>query len=149
AERPRDPAGEDVRGADARGCTAGVGPAARAGGRLRDGAEPPRRRGLRPDRRRETAPRVDQPARKPRTTAGDTMTEITKLKELTPGVTTLLDPAVRSGTASPTVDDYVADFGREVDLRPMQTVVDEAMRRFSRADRASSDSWLGPRLHHA
>src|SRR5215470_17835808 len=74
-----------------------------------------------------------------------------KLRELTTGVTTLLDPAVRSGTAKPVVDDYLTDFPypREVELRPMHAMLDEAMSRFPRAERARSDAWLGPRLHYA
>lgn len=77
------------------------------------------------------------------------MAEAIKLKELTFGVTTLLDPAVRIGTAAIAIDDYTTDFPREVDLRPMHAVLDEAMRRFPPSERARSDSWLGPRLHHA
>jgi Family of unknown function (DUF6339) len=76
---------------------------------------------------------------------------MTKLKELTPGVTTLLDPAFRNGTGQVTIDDYVGALPdmREVDLRPMHEMLDEAMNRFPRSDRARSDSWLGPRLHYA
>ena len=77
------------------------------------------------------------------------MTEATKLRELTSGVTALLDPAVRSGTAKVALDDYTTEFPREVDLRPMHVVIDEAMRRHRRSERARSDSWLGPRLHYA
>jgi hypothetical protein len=78
------------------------------------------------------------------------MADARYLKELSFGVTTLLDPAFRSGTADAiAVDDYTSDFAREVDLAPVNTVVDEAMRRFPRSERARSDSWLGPRLHHA
>lgn len=76
------------------------------------------------------------------------MSKANLLRELTPGVTTFLDTAVRSGTAKAPLDDFVADFAREVDLRPMNQVVDQALYRFSRADRARSDAWLGPRLHH-
>jgi hypothetical protein len=72
------------------------------------------------------------------------------LKELSFGVTTLLDPAFRTGTADTiAVDDYTSDFARELYLGPVDAVVDEAMRRFSRSERARSDSWLGPRLHYA
>jgi hypothetical protein len=78
------------------------------------------------------------------------MTE-TRLKELTPGVATLLDPAVRTGTARPVIDDYLTDFpyARDVDLRPMNEMIDQTMCRFPRSERARSDSWLGPRLHYA
>jgi Family of unknown function (DUF6339) len=77
------------------------------------------------------------------------MASFSRLKELTVGVTALLDPAFRSGVGEVAFDDYILDFSREIGLGPMNAVVDEAMRRFPRDDRARSDAWLGPRLHNA
>ena len=72
------------------------------------------------------------------------------LKELSFGVTARLDPGFRAGTGGLEITPYVTDFYREIDLRPFRAVVDETMKRFDDpADRARSDSWLGPRLHHS
>jgi hypothetical protein len=71
------------------------------------------------------------------------------LSELTFGVTTLLGPEFRTSALPINLDDYLVEFPREVDLRQMNVFVEEAMNRFARRDRARSDAWLGPRLHHA
>src|SRR4051794_222120 len=76
--------------------------------------------------------------------------EVRQMKELSFGVGTRLETSFRSGaTEAIAMDEYLTDFHREVDLGAMNLVVDEAMNRFEREQRARSDSWLGPRLHHA
>lgn len=62
-----------------------------------------------------------------------------------------LTPTFRLGTADLDVADQLVDVRglREHRLEPVRVFLDEAMRRYSPANAASSDSWLGPRLHAA
>lgn len=73
------------------------------------------------------------------------------LQELEAAATARLDEQFRAGTDSPDLKDFNRPFwgDREVDLTAAGAVIEEAMRRFPVADRAASDSWLGPRLHAA
>ena len=71
------------------------------------------------------------------------------LQLLTFGVAARVDPDFRAGRAtSIDLDRYLQPFARVVDLRPFNTVVDEAMNQFPRKDADQSDGWLAPRLHH-
>jgi hypothetical protein len=76
------------------------------------------------------------------------MTDVPYLQELSYGVTTRLDPEFRTSGGALELEDFIQTFSREIDLRPLNTVVDEVMERFTRSESASSDAWLGPRLHH-
>ncbi|MEV4161419.1 DUF6339 family protein [Nonomuraea dietziae] len=62
-----------------------------------------------------------------------------------------LTPAFRLGIENLDVADYKKPVpgGRKHPLEPVRMVLDEAMRRYTRQNAASSDSWLGPRLHAA
>lgn len=69
------------------------------------------------------------------------------LKGLSPAGRVLVTDEFRRGDQE-AVDPsgYVEElnFGREIDLRPLRAVIEEAMRRHKSQD---SDAWLGPRVH--
>lgn len=60
-----------------------------------------------------------------------------------------LTPGFRLGTADIDTTDYVTNVRglREHRLEPVRALLDEVMSRYAQAEAASSDSWLGPRLH--
>lgn len=62
-----------------------------------------------------------------------------------------LTPAFRLGTEDLDVAPYAGAMpgGRAHRLEATRVVLDEAMRRFPRPNAASSDAWIGPRLHAA
>ncbi|KRE65822.1 MULTISPECIES: DUF6339 family protein [Micrococcaceae] len=62
-----------------------------------------------------------------------------------------LTPTFRLGTADLDFTDQLVDVRglRQHRLEPVRVFLDEAMSRYSQADVAASDSWLGPRLHAA
>lgn len=62
-----------------------------------------------------------------------------------------LTPAFRLGTEDMDVSSFVSPMpgGGAHALEPARVVLDEAMRRFAKSDVASSDAWVGPRLHAA
>ena len=74
------------------------------------------------------------------------MPDPNRLKELTFGVTSLLDPPFRNGTGTVMLDDYVLDFPREINLGPIHAVLDETTRRFERRA-VASPGVLGIRFH--
>lgn len=60
-----------------------------------------------------------------------------------------LTPAFRLGAADLDVTDQLVEVSglRRHKLEPVRVLLDETMARYSQTDAASSDSWLGPRLH--
>lgn len=60
-----------------------------------------------------------------------------------------LTPAFRLGTADLDVGEHVVDVRglRPHVLEPVRVLLNEAMSRYGQEDAATSDSWLGPRLH--
>lgn len=60
-----------------------------------------------------------------------------------------LTPGFRLGTADIDTTDYLTNVRglREHRLEPLRALLDEVMSRYAQAEAASSDSWLGPRLH--
>lgn len=60
-----------------------------------------------------------------------------------------LTPGFRLGTADIDTTDYLTNVRglREHRLEPLRALLDEVMSRYAQAEPASSDSWLGPRLH--
>lgn len=67
------------------------------------------------------------------------------------GAVVRLTPAFRLGTADVDVSGHLVPLPgiRAHKLDPVRVVLDEAMERYSQPEAASSDSWLGPRLHAA
>ena len=67
------------------------------------------------------------------------------------GARVRLTPAFRLGSDDLDLTDDVVEVSglRPHLLEPVRVVLDEAMSRYSDADAAASDSWLGPRLHAA
>ena len=62
----------------------------------------------------------------------------------------VLTPAFRLGTEDMAVASYLPKTParvREHNLEPIRVLLDEAMNRHNGLDRATSDAWLGPRLH--
>lgn len=76
---------------------------------------------------------------------------MTVLQELEFVVSGRIDLAFRKGDAPIDYMDCLndLDIGREIEVDQAVLVLEEAMNRFTGADRASSDAWVGPRLHHA
>jgi Family of unknown function (DUF6339) len=62
-----------------------------------------------------------------------------------------ITPAFRLGVSDLDVSDYLVDVPglRTHRLEPVRLLLDETMSRFLQSDAATSDSWLGPRLHAA
>jgi hypothetical protein len=70
------------------------------------------------------------------------------LKRVKYGARTRITTEFRLGIADADFTEYVEQFDRDVDIDPLNTLVDEAMRQFS-DDREASDAWLSPRIHAA
>jgi len=73
------------------------------------------------------------------------------VKSLDHNGTRLITPAFRLGPDQPTFGEFETNlaFDHPVDLVAARTIIDEAMRRFSRAQSTAADVWLAPRLHYA
>jgi hypothetical protein len=70
------------------------------------------------------------------------------LKRVKNGARSRITADFRLGIADADFTEYVEQFDRDVDMDDMNTLIDEAMRRFS-DDREASDAWLAPRVHAA
>src|SRR2546430_2753608 len=69
------------------------------------------------------------------------------LKLLARGARGEIMPAFLEGTAGVDVGRYVSVFHRDVDLAPLERVVEEATTRFADHAAEASDAWLAARVH--
>lgn len=73
------------------------------------------------------------------------------LRALDHNATRLITPSFRLGVEDPSFSAFETslDLDHPVDLEAVRTLIDEAMRRYSRAQSTDADVWLAPRLHYA
>lgn len=74
-----------------------------------------------------------------------------ELRSLDHNASALLTSAFRAGQSNPDFTDYeqAIRFGHAVDTEAAKVFLDQAMAKYSQAERTDSDVWLGPRLHYS